>query len=104
MGCDSEGTGYSPEIREEMMRSENRQSTIKNERDYAIRKGKVLERFKEGFFERFMYNALYRQVYESLIRDVDPYEIIEKLIEINDEQYKKIIEMAELMPPQIIMK
>lgn len=104
MGCDSEGTGYSPEIREEMMRSENRQSTIKNERDYAIRKGKVLERFKEGFFERFMHNALYRNVYEALIRDADPYDIIEKLIVINDEQFQKIKELVELMPPQRIMK
>lgn len=103
MGSDAEGTGYSPEIREQM-RYENNRSTIKNERDYAIRKGKVLERFKEGFFERFMYNALYRQVYESLIRDADPYEIIEKLIEINDEQFKKIKELVELMPPQRVMK
>ena len=99
MGSDVEGTGYSPEIREEMMRSENRQSTIKNERDYAIRKGKVLERFKEGFFERFMHNALYRNVYEALIRGADPYEIIEKLIDINDEQFQKIKELVELMPP-----
>ena len=77
---------------------------IKNERDYAIRKGKVLEKFNEQFFEKFMHNGLYRQVYESLIRDADPYEIIEKLIEINHEQFLKIKELIELMPPQNQLK
>lgn len=74
---------------------------IKNERDYAIRKGKVLERFGEPFYERFSHNPLYRQVYESLIRNGDPYDIIEKLIEINDEQFKKIEELILLIPPRV---
>lgn len=75
---------------------------IKNERDYAIRKGEVLKRFTAQFFEKYMHNALYRDVYEAMIRDADPYEIIEKLIEINDEQYKKILELLTIMPPQKI--
>jgi hypothetical protein len=75
------------------------QSAIKDERDYAIRKGKVLERFTPEFFTKHMHNALYRNIYELLIRDADPYDIIEKLIEINDEQYKKIHELIVLMPP-----
>lgn len=75
---------------------------ISNERDYIIRKGKVLERFQEKFFERYMHNDLYRKVLELLIRDADPYEVIEKLIEINDEQYHKIHELVNLMPPSKI--
>lgn len=78
------------------------QTQIKNERDYAIRKGKVLEKFNADFFEKYMHNALYRSVYEALIRDADPYEIIEKLIDINSEQYQKIQELVTLMPPQKI--
>lgn len=78
------------------------QSVIKDERDYAIRKGKVLEKFKEDFFRKYMYNGLYRDVLELLIRDHDPYEIIEKLIEINDTQFQKIHELITLHAfPQI---
>jgi len=74
---------------------------IQGERDYAIRKGKILEKFKQEFFIKYMHNPLYRNVLEGLIRDVDPYEIIEKLIEINDEQFQKIRKLIELMPPSI---
>jgi len=76
------------------------QAVIKDERDYAIRKGKVLERFTQDFFTRHRNNPLYRNVYEALIRDADPYEIIEKLIEINDEAYTKINELVQLAPLQ----
>jgi len=77
-----------------------KQIEIKNERDYAIRKGKILQGFAESFFERYKHNALYRNVYEALIRDADPYEVIEKLIEINDEQFTKIKELISSIPPQ----
>jgi hypothetical protein len=69
-------------------------------RDYSIRKGKILERFTQEFFTRHKNNVLYRNVLEALIRDADPYEIIEKLIEINAEQYQKIHELVQLIPPQ----
>lgn len=77
---------------------------IKNYRDYAIRKGKILEKFQEDFFEKFMHNDLYRKVWESLIIDDDPYRIIEQLIEINAEQFQKIKELVELMPVQRMQK
>lgn len=77
----------------------NAQGAIKNERDYAIRKGRILEKFREDFFERYMHNSLYRGVWESLIRDDDPYRIIEKLIEINDNQFNEIKRLVELLPP-----
>lgn len=72
---------------------------IKDERDYAIRKGKVLERFTQEFYTRHQHNPLYRSVYESLIRDADPYEIIEKLIAINQEQHDKFLEMIPFVSP-----
>lgn len=77
-------------------------SPIKDERDYAIRKGKVLEKFSQEFFEKYMYNDLYRHVYELLIRDADPYDVIERLIEINAEQFRQIKELVTLMPPKPI--
>lgn len=98
MGSDAEGTGYSPEIREEMQYSAKR-SEIKDERDYAIRKGMVLERFKQEFFTRYRHNTLYTHVLEMLIRDADPYEIIEKLIEINDEQLATLQEIMPFVSP-----
>lgn len=75
------------------------QAVIKDERDYAIRKGKVLERFTQEFFTRHKDNPLYRNVYEGLIRDADPYEIIEKLIEINAENYAKLEEIMPWVSP-----
>jgi len=79
---------------------EGRQAVeIKDERDYAIRKGKVLERFTQEFYNRHKHNALYRQVYEMLIRDADPYELIEKLIEINANQFDYIQEIVPYVSP-----
>lgn len=84
--------------------AENQQALheIKTERDYAIRKGKVIERFSEAFCERFKYSGLYRECYELLIRDADPYNIIEKLIEINHEQYQQINKLLEFAKPGTI--
>lgn len=76
------------------------QAVIKDERDYAIRKGRILERFTQDFYTRHNRNPLYINLLEALIRDADPYEIIEKLIYINAEQYQKIVELINLMPPQ----
>jgi hypothetical protein len=72
---------------------------IKDERDYAIRKGRVLEKFTQEFFNRHKHNPIYKHVYESLIRDADPYDIIEKLIEINAEQYQLFQEVMPYVSP-----
>lgn len=77
---------------------------IKDERDYAIRKGKVLEKFQEDFFTRHKNNVLYKNVWESLIRDADPYDIIEKLIEINAETYGKLQEVMPYVSPNYHLK
>lgn len=71
------------------------QSEPKTQREYDIKKGKVLESFNEKFHERYKHNDLYRNVREMLIRDANPYEIIEKVIEINDKMFS---EMKEMMP------
>ena len=72
---------------------------IKDERDYAIRKGKVLERFNEEFWTRHKNSVLYRQVYEYLIRDAEPYTVIEKLLDINLELAQKIREIMPWVSP-----
>jgi hypothetical protein len=77
----------------------NVMNEIKDERDYAIRKGKVLERFNEEFHWRYKYNPLYEKVREMLIRDADPYELLEQVIAINDEIARKMQEMAEYVSP-----
>lgn len=70
-------------------------------RDFAIKKGEVLERFGKEFWKRFRHNDLYIKCQELLIREADPYSIIEKLIEINDEQREKLMKTIELLPTQI---
>lgn len=72
---------------------------IENQREYDIKKGKVLERFEAKFHERYRQNTLYSHVRELLIRDVDPYLVIEKLIEINDEQFKKLCDVMPFVSP-----
>jgi hypothetical protein len=76
---------------------------IKDERDYAIRKGKVLEKFTQEFFTIHRHNPLYRQVYEALIRDADPYGIIEQLIEINNQQNTFLQEVLPYVSPNYFL-
>lgn len=74
-------------------------TAIKDERDYAIRKGKILEKFQQDFYTRHKNSSLFRPVLEMLIRDADPYEIIEKLIEINGEQMEQLIDVMPWVSP-----
>jgi hypothetical protein len=69
---------------------------IQNERDYIIRKGKVMEKFTMEFCERNMRNPEFRAIYEGL--DIDPYEIIERLINSNVDLFHKLKVAMELMP------
>ena len=72
---------------------------IDNQREYDSKKGQILERFDDKFHERYRQNALYSDVRELLIRDVDPYLVIEKLIEINDEQFEKLRDVMPFVSP-----
>lgn len=72
---------------------------IKDERDYAIRKGKILERFTPEFFSRYKHSGLFRNVYETMIRTDDPFTIIERLIEANEKIMKDLHEMMPYVSP-----
>lgn len=72
---------------------------IENQREYDIKKGEVLKRFEAKFHERYKKNTLYGDVLELLIRDADPYLVIEKLIEINDEQFEKLLDIMPFVSP-----
>lgn len=72
---------------------------VDKERDYIIRKGKVLEKFQEKFHERHKHTPLYNHILELLIRDANPYEIIERVLEINDEAHEKLIDIMPFVSP-----
>ena len=75
------------------------QVQIVDDRDYAIRKGKILEGFTQEFYTRHRDNFLYRKVLELLIRGADPYEVIEELIKINAEHYAKLMDVMPWVSP-----
>ena len=72
---------------------------VDNQREYDIKKGQILEGFDDKFHERYKQNTLYSHVRELLIREADPYRIIEKLIEINDEQFEKMCDVMPFVSP-----
>jgi hypothetical protein len=90
----------SPNLKNLSMIEENL-TQVDNDREYAIRKGKVLEKFKAEFHERYKHHRLYTDVLELLIRDADPYVLIEKLIEINDDLFNKYTEAVMHAAPFI---
>lgn len=50
--------------------------------DYRSKKEEVLSRFRKEFIEgRYMYDPVTHAVVEMLVRNSDPYQIIEQLIE-----------------------
>lgn len=63
------------------------------ERDYIIKRGKVLERFTPEFFHKQQYLALYRNIYHLLVNDADPYKVIEELLDINEKQNNELIKL-----------
>lgn len=69
-------------------------SDIRDARDYAIRKGRVLEKFSPEFFTKYQHEATFNSVYQSLIRDADPYFIIEQLIEMNSNTLMTLKDMV----------
>jgi hypothetical protein len=71
---------------------------VDNDREYVIRKGKVLEKFKEEFHERYKHHRLYTDVLELLIRGADPYSIIENVIAINDDLWRQHSELMMRSP------
>lgn len=64
----------------------------KSKEEFENKKRDVIEKFDSEFTSRY-YNKspLFNHVYELLIRDANPYEIIQKLIE----QHEKDIEIMQ---------
>lgn len=65
---------------------------------YRLKKQEVIDRFKKEFMETYYkeYDPTFRHVLELLIRDADPYEIIERLIKDRKELADKFKEFVTL--------
>lgn len=76
------------------------------EREVYMNKAKELvKNFDKDFFDKYYnYDATFRAVFEMLIRDANPYELIKRLIEDRKTLVDKINELVELMPPNSIIK
>lgn len=68
---------------------------IKDQREYTIRYGKMLERFTEEFWKKYKHDPFFNHVQELLIRGADPYTVIEILIEINAKTRDAAIKVIE---------
>lgn len=77
---------------------------IKDERDYVIRKGKILEKITSEFYDRHRKNHMFLEAIELLLRGVDPYEVIERMIEVNDDLVMKMNEMIPYLHPDYSLK
>lgn len=64
------------------------------ERQYLMRKA-LIEKFLNGW-DRYNKEPLFRNIIEALMREADPFEIIEKLIEMNKELSDRIREFVTL--------
>lgn len=72
---------------------------IKSQEEYDIKRKQVLAKFKEDFIRNhYNYDPSFRSIAELLIRDINPYEVIERLIEDRAELVKSIKELLERIP------
>jgi hypothetical protein len=75
------------------------------EDEYREKRVKIIDEFSTGFVEKnIQTDALTVRVIECLIRNENPYTIIEQLIRNNQEQHQKILELVDLIPPPPIPK
>lgn len=68
---------------------------INTESEYRIKRDEILSKFTSEFLITHRHNATFRAIYEMLIRDADPYEMIEKLLDLNVENSKTIKAIVE---------
>lgn len=67
------------------------------ENKLAQKRVEVYQKFQREFMEKFYYrDPMFRNVFEMMIRDTDPYTIIEKLIE----DRAKLVQHMEVMIAQ----
>lgn len=71
-------------------------SEIKLEAEYRSKREQVLSKFREEFAkEYYNYDAQFRAIAEMLIRDADPYEIIEQLVVDRKRIADEMLELAK---------
>jgi hypothetical protein len=60
-------------------------------------------KFTEEFFEEFQYDAEFRSIFESIIRGLTPYEVIEHLCKSKKELFQALKKAIENAPTKIIV-
>lgn len=77
---------------------------FESQEEYYKEKQELLRLFdKEGLLNLMYEDAMLRQCFELLLRDISPFEIIKRLIEDRQTLLKKIKELVELMPIKVII-
>ena len=72
---------------------------LQEEEEYLSKRQKVLSRFSKEFIDEHCNNNMaFRTIMEMLIRDEDPYSIIEWLIEDRNKMMKEVIEVIRSKP------
>jgi hypothetical protein len=71
--------------------------------EYYSKKEEVLSKFREEFArEYYTYDAVFRNIAEMLIRDADPYAIIEQLVTDRKRLVEEMIKLYEHSTASII--
>lgn len=74
-------------------------SEPQTQQEYRTKKMEVIHKFREQFMKaNYLYDPLLHSVVEMLIRDADPYTIIEELIKMR-QQYMKETEQRLMHEP-----
>jgi hypothetical protein len=75
------------------------------EDEYREKRLEVIDKFSKEIIEKnIQYDPLTVKIIECLIRNENPYTIIEQLIQITQQQQKQMQELISFMPPQPILK
>lgn len=84
-------------------------SEIKSEAEYRSKKEEVLSKFSSEFAkDYYTYDAVFKKIAEMLIRDADPYQIIEQLIIDRKNMMEQMLELAKnstapiIYPPNVV--
>ena len=70
--------------------------------EYHQKKNEVIAKFTPDFMEQYKYDAPFRAILEMLIRDENPYTLIERLIEDRKDLVKQMHSIIELSPIPVI--
>ena len=75
------------------------------ESEYHEKRLEIINKFSLSFIEKNLpTDALTHHIVEMLVRNHNPYSIIEELIRINQDYQKKLSELVNLIPPPLIEK